>query len=84
MYLHIGGEIVIPIREIVAILDYEKVVGSPLNGPFFKGKSRAPRGAKSCILTQDNRLFYSSVSSSTLARRAQSFTGRYIAAENYL
>ncbi|SMB88428.1 protein of unknown function [Thermanaeromonas toyohensis ToBE] len=84
MYLHIGGEIVIPLREIVAILDYEKALRSPANKEFLSSKAKAPQGVKSCIVTKDNKVFYSPISSLTLARRAESFTHRYIAAENYL
>ncbi|MCG0277074.1 MAG: DUF370 domain-containing protein [Thermanaeromonas sp.] len=84
MYLHIGGEIVIPLKEIVAILDYEKVIQSPLNKDFWKSKNKAPEGVKSCIITKDNKVYYSPISSLTLARRVETFTYRYIAAENYL
>lgn len=84
MYLHIGGDIVIPLRDIVAILDYEKVFQSPVNKEFWSAKSKAPQGVKSCIITKDNKIYYSPISSLTLARRAESFTHRYIAGENYL
>lgn len=82
MYLHIGGEMVIPLKEIVAILDYEKILQSPVNKEFWRAKNKAPQGTKSCIITKDNKIYYSPISSLTLARRAESF--RYIASENYL
>lgn len=78
MYLHIGNEISIPLKKIIAILDLEAV--DPV-GPLreFLDTARGQQKIvtttgnsvpKSCIIT-DDQLYLSNISTVTLARRAK-------------
>ena len=76
MYFHIGGQHVVPIKEVVAILNIEKIVKN--NKDFFEiaelGKSLVKitniENAKTCIIT-DNKVYLSSISTSTLTKRIE-------------
>lgn len=85
LYLHIGGDEVIPLKDIVAILDYEKFNCSAINKEFWainNLKLRKKEGPiKSFIITTDKKIYYSSISSTTLAKRAAILGKRCIAQE---
>ncbi|WP_406677383.1 extracellular matrix regulator RemB [Moorella sp. ACPs] len=76
MYLHIGNEMVVPYKEIIAILNLSTTSRSTVNSAFLKaaklqGKEPGSEGYKSCIIT-DNDIYFSSISSGTLMKRASS------------
>ncbi|MGB9661946.1 MAG: extracellular matrix regulator RemB [Moorellaceae bacterium] len=88
MYLHVGRDTVVPLREIVAILDYQKFKHSTLNKEFWAVRNRKPPAkegtVKSFIVTVDNKIYYSNISSTTLAKRAALAANRSVALENVL
>lgn len=83
MYLHIGGNKVIPLKEIVAILDYEKFNRSAINKEFLAINShKLPKKKgpiKSFIITTNKKIYHSPISSTTLAKRATVLSKGYIA-----
>ena len=77
MYVHLGGEIVVPVREVVAILDVRLLQGSDLNREFIdkavagkrlRGDGLTP-DCKALVVTRDMTVYTSGVSAQTLARR---------------
>ncbi len=76
MYFHIGGQFVLPVKEVVAILNIEKIVKN--NKDFFEIASLSKRlikltsreKAKTCIITE-NKVYLSSISTITLTRRIE-------------
>ena len=83
MYLHIGGEISIPNKEIIFILNIKSSAGSFFKQEFIQ-LARWERklvetvpGAriKSCIIT-DQMIYLSPISSFTLTRRQQLLANR--------
>jgi len=75
MYLHLGKDVIVPLREVVAILDARFVRASEMNQAFLRRAAEAGqlRGegltdAKSIVVTTRG-LYASPVSSKTLARR---------------
>ncbi|QGP91938.1 hypothetical protein MGLY_12870 [Neomoorella glycerini] len=77
MYLHIGNEMVVPCKEIIAILNLSTTGRAGVNNEFLNKANlkfkKDPRteGCKSCIIT-DKEIYYSSISSGTLMKRASS------------
>lgn len=81
MYVHLGGELVISVRDIVAVLDARLVAGSPINqdlvekaaaGGQLRGAGMTPQ-CKALVVTRDGTIFTSEISASTLARRMTQF-----------
>lgn len=78
MYLHIGNDESIPLREIIAIIDLDTVASSLpvqelLDIAQRNGKLVSPVGGskpKSCIIT-DQKHYLSTISALTLARRVK-------------
>ncbi|NLC76663.1 MAG: DUF370 domain-containing protein [Clostridia bacterium] len=78
MYLHIGNDESIPLREIIAIIDLDTVASSLpvqelLDIAQRNGKLVSPVGGskpKSCIIT-DQKYYLSTISALTLARRVK-------------
>jgi hypothetical protein len=75
MYLHLGKDVIIPLREVVAILDARFMRASEINQTFLRRVADAGRlhgegltHAKSVVVTT-RRVYASPVSSKTLARR---------------
>ncbi len=72
MYLHIGNNIVISCKEIVAILNIKtlkKTALGQMKTTIFGGQGDK---FKSCIIT-DKKILYSTISSRTLLKRASAF-----------
>lgn len=74
MYIHLGGDTVVPLRDVVAICSVEK--GSRNNRAFLrhiekKKKVLSPEhdDIKSFVVTTSG-IYYSSISSITLKKRA--------------
>ncbi|MBE3580390.1 MAG: DUF370 domain-containing protein [Thermoanaerobacteraceae bacterium] len=74
MYLHIGGDVLLPLKDIVGIFDYEKIGRSAANKEFWAANKKGPRlkgePVKSFIVTTDKKIYFSSISPVTLGRRA--------------
>lgn len=77
MYLHIGNEVSIPLKKIIAIIDLETADPTGQLQELIEQAERQERitvtagksNPKSCIIT-DDRLYLSNISAMTLARRA--------------
>lgn len=73
MYLHIGNDIVVPYKDIIAILNLETSGKASTTREFFD-KNHIPKkapnlsGIKSCVIT-DREVLYSTISSGTLLKR---------------
>lgn len=75
MFLHIGSDYVIPLKNIVAITDMT-AIKSGINEKFITTKRKEKKvedvsdgNAKSFIIT-DNKVYLSAISSITLKKRA--------------
>ncbi len=76
MYVHLGGEVVVPIQEIIGIFDARLVEGNDDNRHFMdsarsQGRMRAetpPTERKSIVVTTGG-VYTSAISSLTLVRR---------------
>lgn len=80
MFLHLGGEVTIPQKEIIGIFDFEVARRSPASKEFLD-LARADKlvmqitgleNTKSFIITE-NKIFFSPISSTTLQKRAVMF-----------
>lgn len=77
MYVHLGGEFVVAVREVVAVLDARLVAGSPINQEFIRRAETAGRvrgggvtaECKSLVVTGDSTVYASGISPATLTRR---------------
>lgn len=77
MYVHLGGEVVLPVREVVAILDVRLIAGSEVNREFLERASSGGRlhggppspGCKALVVTRDRAVYPSTTSAATLTRR---------------
>ena len=78
MFLHLGADMVVPLRDVIAITDL-KTAKSGINSDFIK-KMRdekkvldvSENDAKSFIITT-NKVYLSAISSLTLKKRASDF-----------
>jgi len=78
VFLHIGGDVVVPLSEVIAILDLDSTRNQEATREFLsfvKGESYFQQigkegSEKSAVITK-KRLYYSPISSLTLLRRAQ-------------
>lgn len=84
MYLHIGDDMVIPLQEIVAILQAEALAQVPEGQPFLTGASRpdalrliSGRRTNSYVVTE-SRTYASHLSAATLRRRALKLQARAV------
>ena len=75
MFLHIGADTVIPLRSVIAILDF-KITGSAVTGQYMKNSKSTNKvidisdnNAKSFVIT-DHNIYLSAISSQTLKKRA--------------
>ncbi|MBO8170010.1 MAG: DUF370 domain-containing protein [Thermoanaerobacteraceae bacterium] len=79
MYLHIGGDVLIRKKDIIAIIDYENVNRSQITEEFLElaelegllEKIDNDSQPKSFIVT-DSKVYLSSISSTTLYKRSTS------------
>lgn len=82
MFLHLGGDVIIPKDEVIAIIDMEAKEKSEVNRDFlrlaedeeFVHQITNKRKAKSFIITLKN-LYYSPISSITLKKRSEEALG---------
>ncbi|WP_258361110.1 extracellular matrix regulator RemB [Moorella sulfitireducens (nom. illeg.)] len=76
MYLHIGNEMVVPFKDIIAIVNLSTIVRSAVNNEILKrakqqGNDPDSGDYKSCIITE-KQIYLSNISSGTLMKRASS------------
>lgn len=77
MYVHLGGELVVAVTDVVAVLDARAAAGSAITEEFVRraqaagyvrGGGLTPEG-KSLVVTRDRRVFISGISPATVVRR---------------
>ena len=84
MYLHLGGEICVRIKEIIAIMDLETSSTSKITREFLKKMQKNgivisindEELPKSYVVTEKDKkvtMYISPISSSTLLKRANNF-----------
>ena len=84
MYLHLGGEVCVRIKEIVAIMDLETSSTSKITREFLKKMQKNGEVIsindeelpKSYVVTEKDKkvtMYISPISSSTLLKRANNF-----------
>ncbi|HHW71412.1 MAG TPA: DUF370 domain-containing protein [Clostridiales bacterium] len=81
MILHIGGDVVVPIKEIIAILDMETIKNSEINQEFMQiSKDEgfivdvSKDEVKSVVISQCKKhtvIYMSPISSTTLLKRSK-------------
>lgn len=80
MILHLGGDVIIPLKNVIAILDCEDPGATREMTRFLTRVRQAPSTehipgeAKSCIVTCSDgkeKIFFSPTSPATLLRRSQ-------------
>ncbi len=78
MFLHLGADIVVPLRDVIAITDF-KSGKSGINKEFLKKMQDdkkivdiSENSGKSFIIT-DEKIYLSAISSLTLKKRASNF-----------
>ena len=76
MYVHLGGEVVVPIQEIIGIFDSRLIEGNEDNLRFLEiaraqGRMRAeiPREERKAVVVTTGGVYTSAISSLTLVRR---------------
>lgn len=77
MYVHLGGELVVPVLEVVAILDVRLIEASEVNREFVERAAAAERlrgdgltpECKALVVTRDRTVYTSGISAPTLVRR---------------
>ncbi|MDP4171268.1 MAG: DUF370 domain-containing protein [Bacillota bacterium] len=74
MYIHLGEEMIIQARDIIAILDKDSVNNSPLVEEFLNRQDGMVKNSsntlfKSIVVTMD-KVYFSPLSSGTLKRRS--------------
>ncbi|MFD2117392.1 extracellular matrix regulator RemB [Paenibacillus yanchengensis] len=79
MYIHLGGEKIVRVRELVAIFDISIEQSSKLTKQFITSAKKrkdveiiGDDEAKSIVVTE-NVIYYSPISSTTLKKRAHQF-----------
>ncbi|PLR80650.1 MULTISPECIES: extracellular matrix regulator RemB [Bacillus] len=74
MYLHVGEDILVRTKDIIAILDKESI-NSPDMGEFLQQKGEnvmnLSKGPFKSIVITDERIYYSPLASGTLKKRSQ-------------
>jgi extracellular matrix regulatory protein B len=74
MYLHIGEDILVKTKDIIAILDKQLLNHSPMMEEFFKkvrdSQAMTIKGPIKSIIVTKEQLYYSPLSSSTLMKRS--------------
>ncbi|HHW14305.1 MAG TPA: DUF370 domain-containing protein [Firmicutes bacterium] len=77
MFLHLGGDVIVPLHQVIAIFDHEQVAQSRPTEDFLRVAKDAGRlldvsggQPKSFVLTNE-RVYLSQISSQTLMKRAE-------------
>ncbi|PLR75933.1 DUF370 domain-containing protein [Bacillus sp. V3-13] len=74
MYLHVGEDILVRTKDIIAILDKDSIQ-SPDVGEFLQQKGEnvinLAKGPFKSVVITDERIYYSPLASGTLKKRSQ-------------
>lgn len=76
MFLHLGADVIIPLKEVIAIADL-KANGSAINREFLnimadeKMITDISEGNPKCFVITDRMVYFSAISSMTLKKRAE-------------
>ncbi|WP_110928034.1 extracellular matrix regulator RemB [Bacillus massiliglaciei] len=75
MYLHIGDDILVNTKEIIAILDKKLLLSSPIMDEYLQKKgdfisSLTKKSVKSIVVTE-KQIYYSPFATATLNKRSQ-------------
>ena len=84
MFVHLGGEKVIRMKELIAILDLSSEQSAAAHSEFIRRAEErneveriGDEAPKSLVIT-DGRLYYSPISSTTLKKRVQAMNERLL------
>lgn len=77
MYVHLGGELVLPVNAVVAVLDARTLPGSAVNEELLRRAQAAGRlrggpvgpQARALVVTREGVVYVSTVAARTLSRR---------------
>ncbi|HBT19787.1 MAG TPA: DUF370 domain-containing protein [Peptococcaceae bacterium] len=80
MFIHIGGDVIIPKNELIAIINLNSAQSSPITREFLQlakvdgmvKETKKDGKFKSCIIT-DKGIYLSTISSGTLTKRDREF-----------
>lgn len=80
MILHLGGDVVVPTKDIIAIIDIDSIIGSKTNEEFLSiaeeegfVQNISEQDPKALVLTEVDKksvIYLSSISSVTLLKRS--------------
>lgn len=79
MFLHVGSEAMVPLKEIVAIIDYRSTQLSPATREYLEVSRTEKRiidlssGSPKSVVITTNQVYLSPISSLTLKKRSDSF-----------
>ncbi|WP_102264759.1 extracellular matrix regulator RemB [Mesobacillus jeotgali] len=75
MYLHVGEEVLVRTKDIIAILDIESASSSPFMEEFITRQDQQivhlAKGTVKSIVVTGNHIYYSPLASGTLKKRSQ-------------
>ncbi|RSD22279.1 extracellular matrix regulator RemB [Mesobacillus subterraneus] len=75
MYLHVGEEVLVRTKDIIAILDIESSSASPFMEEFITRQDKEiihlAKGTVKSIVVTGNHIYYSPLASGTLKKRSQ-------------
>lgn len=75
MYLHVGEDVLVRTRDIIAILDIDSVSSSPFMEEFIARQDQQivqlTKGTVKSIVVTGNHIYYSPLASGTLKKRSQ-------------
>ncbi|MCM3664439.1 DUF370 domain-containing protein [Mesobacillus subterraneus] len=75
MYLHVGEEVLVRTRDIIAILDVDSTSTSPFMEEFIAHQEQQvvhlAKGTVKSIVVTGNHIYYSPLASGTLKKRSQ-------------
>ena len=75
MYLHVGEEVLVRTRDIIAILDIDSANSSPYMEEFINSQKEQivhlAKGTVKSIVVTGNHIYYSPLASGTLKKRSQ-------------
>lgn len=75
MYLHVGEEVLVRTRDIIAILDIDSTSTSPFMEEFIARQEHQvvhlAKGTVKSIVVTGNHIYYSPLASGTLKKRSQ-------------
>lgn len=81
MFIHIGGDVIISLRDLVAIVDVASMEKGPFNAQSIQLWNErgclqkvVPDQANSWVITT-NKVYASPISAATLRKRAEEFMG---------